>query len=67
MSTTTTGAIAQAMAAIHAKHLQAARPAETVKGSMRCTRCRGTLTYSVSATGVIDGRCNSINCLKWRN
>ena len=65
MTTTNAGAIANAMAIIHAKHRQAGNPAETVKASMRCTMCKGTLAYTVSATGLVEGRCTSIYCLKW--
>lgn len=65
MTTTTYGATALAMATIHSKHLQAGKPAETVKASMRCTRCSGSLQYTVSVTGVVTGRCNSAGCLRW--
>ncbi len=63
--TTTYGAVANAMASIHAKHLQAGKPAETVKASMRCPKCSSLLQYQVSVTGVVTGRCNSGGCLRW--
>lgn len=61
-------AVARAMAEVRSKHCQPPtfRPAETVRGSIRCTRCRGLLTYSASAVdGRTTGRCSSANCIKW--
>lgn len=63
--TTTAGAAAQAMNAIYEKHLQAGKPAEAVRATMRCTRCSGSLAYQVSVTGTVTGRCNSAGCLRW--
>lgn len=42
------------------------RPATRQEGTIRCPACNGTLRFNVSAvTGLTDGRCNSINCVKW--
>lgn len=46
----------------------AMRPATTVSASMRCMRCKGLLTYGISALdGRTHGRCSSIGCLSWRD
>lgn len=61
-------AVAQTKAAIFRQHFdpKTLRPAETVKASMQCMRCRGLLTYTASAIdGRMTGRCSSADCLKW--
>jgi hypothetical protein len=58
------GPTAQAMAAVHALHPKP--PEQLVRASIRCTRCRGLLTYSVSPIGGrTTGRCSSAGCLNW--
>lgn len=57
-------AIANQMATIHGKHAATFPPAETVRASMRCAKCGGTLPYTVSASGEINFKCSSMGCLK---
>lgn len=41
-------------------------PPVAVRASMRCLRCRGLLSYTVSAIdGRTTGRCSSAGCLNW--
>lgn len=61
-------AVAQTKAAIFRQHFdpKTLRPAETVKASMQCMRCRGLLTYTASAIdGRMTGRCSSAGCIRW--
>lgn len=62
------GATARAMAQVRQQHCQPPtfRPAETARGTIRCTACRGNLTYTASAVdGRTTGRCSTAGCLKW--
>ncbi|MDP2074602.1 hypothetical protein [Hydrogenophaga sp.] len=62
------GPTARAMASVKGEHCTPPtyRPTEQVRGSMRCTKCGGTLQFTVSAiNGASTGRCNSINCVRW--
>lgn len=61
------GATARAMGAVHAKHLPTldSRPPETLRGTLRCERCGGLLSYTVSSTRATSGRCSSSNCIRW--
>lgn len=61
-------AVARAQAEVRKLHCKPPtyRPAETARGTIRCTRCCGNLTYSASAgDGRTTGRCSSANCIKW--
>jgi len=61
-------AVARAMAEVRKQHCQPPhyRPAQTQRGSIRCTKCRGLLTFTVSAVdGRTSGRCTSVGCIKW--
>jgi hypothetical protein len=61
-------AVARAMAEVRKQHCQRPhyRPAQTQRGSIRCTKCGGLLTFTVSAVdGRTSGRCTSAGCIKW--
>lgn len=61
-------AVARAQAAVRQQHCQPPtyRPAETARGTIRCTKCGGNLNYTASAIdGRTTGRCSSADCLKW--
>lgn len=61
-------ATGEAQAAIRAKHCRGPEqlPPSPVRASMRCTRCKGLLTYTVSAVASkTTGRCSSVGCLNW--
>lgn len=63
------GATALALNAIKPVHCPppAYKPAETVKGTIPCTMCAGTVNYIVRASdGACDGRCTTAGCLNWR-
>lgn len=63
-------AIARAQAAIRQQHCPPPGyyPAQHVKASMRCVRCKGLLTYTVSPIGArTTGRCSSAGCIEWRD
>lgn len=62
------GAVARAIAAVRAQHCQPPtyRPASAVRGTIRCARCGGNLTYTASAIdGRTTGRCSSAGCIRW--
>lgn len=60
-------AVAQAQSTVRALHCKppAYRPAQTVRASIRCTKCGGNLNFTVSAGGHTSGRCSSLNCVTW--
>jgi hypothetical protein len=60
-------AVARAMSEVRSQHCKPPtyRPAETQRGSIGCTACRGLLTFTASAVdGRTTGRCSSANCIK---
>lgn len=61
------GPTARAMAHVRALHCRPPtfRPAETASGSMRCTKCGGTLRFKASVTGKTSGKCSSAGCINW--
>lgn len=40
-------------------------PAERVTGRLTCTRCHGRIDYTVEASGLSSGRCQSASCVRW--
>lgn len=61
-------AVARAMSEVRSQHCKPPtfRPAETARGTIRCTRCGGNLTFTASAIdGRTSGRCSSSGCIKW--
>ncbi len=59
---------AQALNKIKRQHCQppAYKPPQDVRGQMGCTRCPGTLKYTVRASdGLCSGRCTTTGCLNW--
>ena len=63
-----TSAIVNAKDAIYRAHRcdPTKPPAQSLKASMRCSKCGGLLTYSVSAIGGRTiGHCSSAGCLRW--
>lgn len=57
-------ATAQAQNAIYKKHLAKGAPRETVKDWITCPRCKGQVSFVVSATASVHGRCTSPGCVK---
>ena len=63
-----TSAIVNAKAAIYRAHrCDPTRPPTTSsKASMRCLKCGGLLTYSLSSIdGKTSGHCSSAGCIRW--
>lgn len=61
--------IAQAVSHLRSQHCQppSYSPQATVRSTMRCTKCGGTLPYLVSVTGKTSGRCSSAGCVRWND
>ena len=57
-------ATAHAQNAIYQKHLANGAPRETVRDSLTCPRCKGPVSYVVSVTAKVNGRCTSPGCIK---
>ncbi|MDP9992029.1 hypothetical protein J2W28_001057 [Variovorax boronicumulans] len=61
-------AVARAMSEVRSQHCKPPtyRPAETQRGSIRCPKCGGLVTYTASAIdGRTSGHCSSSGCIKW--
>jgi hypothetical protein len=59
---------AQALNTIKTEHCAPPgfKPAQDVRGSIPCPKCRGTLKFSVLASnGASAGRCTTTGCLNW--
>lgn len=42
------------------------KPAQDVRGSIPCPKCKSTLKFTVSASnGATTGRCTTHGCLNW--
>ena len=57
-----------AITAVKLEHCPAPayKPAADVKSTMSCPKCKGRLTYTVSAeSGMSTGRCSSAGCVNW--
>lgn len=40
-------------------------PAQRVTGKLVCTKCKGSIDYSVETSGLSSGRCQSGSCVRW--
>ena len=64
------GATARAIAEVRGLHCKPPeyRPVTPVRASIRCAKCGGLLTFTVSAIdGRTTGRCSSIGCITWND
>lgn len=62
------GPRARALNAIKVQHCAppAYKPAQDVRGQTPCTKCKGTVKFTVLASdGRTTGRCSSSGCLNW--
>lgn len=61
------GPTARAIAAVRKQHCQPPtfKPAEPVKGQIKCPRCGSRLVYDVAADGWTSGRCVASACVRW--
>ncbi|BEP44093.1 hypothetical protein [Variovorax sp. V15] len=63
-------AVARAQAAVRSQHCQPPtfRPAQSERGTIRCTKCGGNLNYTASAIdGRTTGRCSTAGCVTWND
>ena len=58
------GAIARLRGQIHAAHCKPnqSAPAETARGTLRCTMCGSSTPYSFSPSGAMQARCSAAGC-----
>jgi hypothetical protein len=55
------GQVAQAMNAV-----QQFKPQQGEhKGTMRCTKCGSSLSFTIQSSGISRGQCSAAGCLRW--